>query len=349
MQLHRGINLSGWFAGVYEPEHYTKEHFQKWITIQDLVLIKSAGFDHVRLGVDPQPMFKIKQPDEIPADYLVNLDAAVRMILDNGLGVVISLHPESDFKAKVTMDDSLVQQLADFWRALAGHYSTWDPEHVFFEILNEPELVDSYRWHGIQAKLAAAVRKGAPRQTIVAVGARWSSDDGLVFLEPLRDPNVIHSFHFYEPFLFTHQGATWGAYPWHWVNGLRYPSVPEQAAHTASAVPNPVDRLAIIRYGYEGWNAARINAEIAEVATWAREHGLHVICDEFGVYRERANPEDRATWIKDVRTSLERHGIGWAMWDYSGNFGLVVKKNGEITVDAPIARALGLKLPAGRE
>ena len=51
-------------------------------------------------------------------------------------------------------DDSAVQEFADFWRTLAKHYSTWDSERVFFEILNEPEFPDRYRWYGVQAKLA---------------------------------------------------------------------------------------------------------------------------------------------------------------------------------------------------
>lgn len=345
MHLRHGINTSGWFAGVYEPEYYDTKHFETWITAQDLALMKSIGFDYVRLGVNPEPMFKMNRPDEIPDDYLKHLDDAVKLILDNGLAAMIVLQPDSAFKAKVTIDDGLVPQLADFWRTLAHHYSTWSPDQVFFEILNEPELADSYRWLGIQAKLAAAIRRGAPQHTIIAVGPRWSSDEGLVFLEPLRDPNVIYSFHFYEPHLFTHQGATWGAYPWHWVNGLRYPSTPEQAAQVASKVPDPVDQLAVIRYGYDGWNAARINGELVQVNAWAREHGVQVICDEFGVYRAKTNPEDRAAWITDVRTSLERNGIGWAMWDYTGNFGLVVKEDGKTAVDPTIVRALGLKLP----
>ena len=38
-------------------------------------------------------------------------------------------------------------------------------------------------------------------------------------------------------------------------------------------------------------------------------------------------------WISDVRTALERHNIGWAMWDYSGSFGVATKKNGKATLD----------------
>jgi endoglucanase len=339
--IRRGINLSEWFAQVYDPKGYTKEHFQNWTTSADIALIKSAGFDHVRLSVNPQPMFTANHPDAIPQEYLSYLDAAVKMILDQGLSVVIDLHPEDDFKDRLK-DDSFVQQFADFWRALTRHYANWDSERVLFEILNEPEVADPYRWYGIQAKLAAAIREGAPQHTIIAAGSRYSNDDQFLFLEPLRDPNVIYNFHFYYPHIFTHQGATWGAYYWHWLRGVRYPSSPESAAQAAASVPDAVDRLAVIRYGQERWNAARIDAEISQVSDWAKQQRVSVICDEFGVYRAYADPGDRAAWIKDVRTSLERHGIGWAMWDYSGSFGVVTKKDGKAVLDGTIVKALGL-------
>jgi len=347
-RLRRGINASEWFAQVYDKRGYTKEHFQNWTTAQDIALMESMGFDHVRLSVDPQPMMVSHRPDEIPAEYLGYLDAAVKMILDRGLAVVIDLHPDSDFKARLAKDDSFVQEFADFWRALAKHYSTWDVGRVFFEILNEPELTDRYRWYGVQTKLAVAIREGAPQQTMIAAGARWSDDDDLVFIEPLRDPNVIYAFHFYEPHIFTHQGATWGTYFWHWVKGLHYPSSPESAAKVAAGVPDAVDRLAVIRYGQEHWDAARIDAEITQVSEWARQRGVPVMCNEFGVYRDYADPRDREAWIHDVRSALERHGMGWTMWDYSGSFGVVTKKDGRGVPDENTLRALGLSRPAGK-
>ncbi|MGB8595597.1 MAG: cellulase family glycosylhydrolase [Candidatus Sulfotelmatobacter sp.] len=346
-RLRRGINASEWFAQVYDQRGYTKDHFQSWTTSEDIALIKSIGFDHVRLSVNPQPMMANHRPDELTADYLGYLDAAIKMILDQGLAVVIDLHPESDFKARLAKDDSFVQEFSDFWRALARHYSSWDAERVFFEILNEPEFPDQYRWYGVQAKLAAAIREGAPQQTIIAAGARWSDDDELVFIEPLRDPNVIYNFHFYDPHIFTHQGATWGTYFWHWVKGLHYPSSPESAAKTAAGVPDAVDRLAVIRYGQDHWDAVRIDAEVTQVAEWARQRGVPVVCNEFGVYRTYADPHDREAWIHDVRSALERHGMGWAMWDYSGSFGLVSKKDGRIMVDDMTVRALGMNRPPG--
>jgi endoglucanase len=347
-RLRHGINTSGWFAQVYDKRGYTREHFQSWTTAEDIALIKSMGFDHVRLSVNPEPVMVSHRPEEIPAEYLGSLDAAVKMILDRGLAVVIDLHPESEFKARLAKDDSFVQEFADFWRVLARHYSTWDADRVFFEILNEPEMSDRYRWSGVQAKLAAAIREGAPQHTMIAAGARWSDDDDLVFIEPLRDPNVIYNFHFYEPHIFTHQGATWSSYFWHWVKGLHYPSSPESAAKVAASVPDAVDRLAVIRYGEDHWDAARIDTEITQVAEWARQRGVPVVCNEFGVYRDYTDPQDREAWIHDVRTALERHSVGWAMWDYSGSFGVVTKKDGRSVPDETTLRALGLSQQTGK-
>jgi endoglucanase len=341
-RLRRGINASEWFAQVYDKRGYTPEHFQAWTTADDIALIKSMGFDHVRLSVNPQPMFTAREPNKISADYLGSLDAAVKMILDHGLAVVIDLHPESDLKTRLAKDDEFVEEFADFWRALAAHYSTWDADRVFLEILNEPEFTDRYRWLGVQMKLAAAIREGAPAHTIIAAGARWSDDDELVFQEPLHDSNVIYNFHFYEPHIFTHQGATWGAYYWHWLKGLHYPSSPENAAEVATAVPEAAERLQVIRYGQDHWDASRVEAEINQAADWAKQRNVPLICNEFGVHRPYADPQDRARWITDVRTALERHGIGWAMWDYSGNFGVVTKEDGKTTPDEVTVKALGL-------
>jgi aryl-phospho-beta-D-glucosidase BglC (GH1 family) len=341
--LRRGINLSEWFAQVWDPKGYTKEHFQSWNTAADVALIKSMGFDHVRLSVNPQPLIDAMRRSDAGAEYFGYLDTAVKMILDAGLAVQIDMHPDSDFKEKLARDNEAVERFADFWSTVAQRYATLDSERVFFEILNEPEFKDAYRWYGVEAKLAAAIRRAAPQHTIIATGARWDDDDDLVFLEPIPDPNVIYVFHFYEPHLFTHQGATWGAYYWHWLKGLHYPSSPENAAKVATGVPEAADRLQVIRYGQDHWDATRIEAEINQAADWARQHKVPLICNEFGVYRNYADPHDRAAWIKDVRTSLEHHGVGWTMWDYSGSFGIVTKKEGRAAPDESVLAALGLR------
>ena len=343
--LRRGINLSEWFAQVSDPKGYTKEHFESWTTAEDIALIKEMGFDHVRLSVNPQPLWQTNHTDDLNAEYLGYLDAAVKMILAQDLAVILDIHPDGDFKGKLAQDE-FVEQFADFWQAFARHYASLPPEKVFFEILNEPELRDRYRWAGIQAHVAVAIREGAPGHTIIVEGARWADDDDLVFMEPLRDGNVIYNFHFYEPHLFTHQGATWGENYWHELKEVPYPSSPENVQAAAARVEDAVHRLAVVRYGAERWNAARIDADVAQVEAWAKRWNVPVTCNEFGVYRKAAKAEERAAWLSDVRAALERRGMGWTMWDYSGGFGVVVKENGQATVDATTVRALGLNMPA---
>lgn len=341
--LRHGINMYGWFGQVYGSEGYTKEHFEKHETAEDIALIKSMGFDHVRLVINPQPMFVHNQADRIPAEYLSYLDRGVKMILDQGLAVVIDMHPESNFKQELSTQADFVEQFADFWRALARHYSTLNPDYVFFEILNEPEERDRYRWYGVEAKLAQAIREGAPQNTIIATGAHWSANDELVFLDPLHDPNVIYNFHFYEPHTFTHQGATWGVNYWHFLHGLAYPSNPENAERVAPLVPDAINRLQVLRYGFDHWNSERIDMEIGQASAWAKRWNVPLVCNEFGAFRPYMDPKYRAAWLKDVRTALEHHVIGWTMWEYDGSFGVVTVENGKKVPDPLTLGALGLK------
>jgi aryl-phospho-beta-D-glucosidase BglC (GH1 family) len=346
--LRRGINLSEWFAQVYDPRGYTKEHFESWTTAADIVLIKQIGFDHVRLSVNPQPMFRRGQTDNIPAEYLQYLDNAVQMILAQNLAVIIDMHPDSDFKEKLLKDDSLVEQFEDYWRAIARHYANTNSGMVFFEILNEPEFHDRYRWEGVQSRLAMAIREGAPQHTIIAAGANWSSENELLFMEPLHDSNIIYNFHFYDPHIFSHQGATWSTNFQHYLSNLPYPSTPENVQVNAAQVPDAVNRLSVIQYGLDRWNRDRMDALIAQAVAWAKRWSVPLTCNEFGVYRRTADPQARARWLSDLHSVLEKYEIGWTMWDYSGGFAVVIKtKDQPAAPDEITIKALGLNVPPG--
>ncbi|HEX8118403.1 MAG TPA: cellulase family glycosylhydrolase, partial [Pyrinomonadaceae bacterium] len=321
-RFRRGINLSHWFA---QSRDYSEKHLREHTTARDVELIKSLGFDHVRFTVEPAPFFEEARPSELKQEYLKQLDAALDMLLGSGLAVVFDIHPSDEFKLRLRTDDHFVASFADFWRSLARHLSARDPERLLLEIMNEPMVEDAYRWMGIQAKVAAAIREGAPRHTIVATGPRWSAVEELLRIEPLADRNVVYNFHLYEPHNFTHQGATWGADYWPYLKGVPYPSSPELIAPLLPAVTNDTARGALKQYGEERWDAARVERMVAEAAEWARRRGVPLTCNEFGVYRAYAPADARLRWIADVRSALERHGIGWTMWDYAGGFGVAVR------------------------
>src|SRR3989440_6876538 len=180
-RLRRGVNLSHWFS--QSPgRDYSETHLRTHTTARDIALIKEMGFDHVRFPVEPAPLFDEAHPADLNAEYLRRLDAALDMMLAAGLSVVFDLHPSDEFKIKLRTDDRHVGAFAEFWRALARHLARRDPERLFLEIINEPMVEDAYRWMGIQARVAAAIRDGAPCHTIIATARGWSSVKQLLLI-----------------------------------------------------------------------------------------------------------------------------------------------------------------------
>jgi aryl-phospho-beta-D-glucosidase BglC (GH1 family) len=338
-RLRKGINLSHWFA---QSADYSRAHLETHTTAEDFALIKSIGFDHVRLTLEPAPLWNGEDPGRLKAEYLKYLDNALDLILAQGLAVIIDIHPSDEFKVRLNSNDRQIEAFGKFWEAMAQHLATRDPERVFLEVINEPMVEDGYRWFGMQGKLISAIRAGAPQHTIIASGHRWSGLTELLFMQPYADHNIIYNFHFYEPFAFTHQGASWAGANVPFYKNIPYPSNPESVSKVLDTIQDYAARYNLLRYGEDRWNAARIDREIEVAAAWAARNHVPLTCNEFGAYRNFAPPTDRALWIRDMRTALEKYGIGWTMWDYAGGFGVVNKQNGHATPDEAVVKALGL-------
>jgi len=339
--LKHGINASEWFA---QAGDYSAARTDRYIDAGDIALMAKLGFDHVRLSIDAAALEAAIRGNGGPnAGFLERLDRAVDTMLGNGLAVVIDLHPDENFKQQLRNGNDGVDRLAMLWQQLAAHYANRDAERLFFEILNEPEVSDAYRWQGVQARVTAAIREAAPKQMIIAAGANYSDIWDLLALEPLADGNVIYNFHFYEPHEFTHQGATWGEPWWTYTHSIPYPATESSMPELLQEVPGAVSRYRLENYWLNHWDAHHIRALIDEAADWGRVNHVPLICDEFGVFRDHADAESRMNWIRDVRSALEADGIGWTVWDYRGGFGVVRKQDGQpAQVDDAVVKALGL-------
>jgi hypothetical protein len=144
----------------------------------------------------------------------------------------------------------------------------------------------------------------------------------------MRDENVLSSFTFYEPHLFSWQGGTWrsGAIP-HMKN-LLYPSSLATLAERPrllAAMPEPLRataRTEIEQYANETWNRDKLAARIDRAVDWQRRSGgrVKLWCAEFGCYQAAARPADRLRYLRDMRTVLEERGIGWAYWSDNETF-----------------------------
>jgi endoglucanase len=338
--LHRGVNASMWFS---QARDYSPARLRSYTTADDIALMHAMGFDHVRLSIDGDELLRGAPPNGLNPTFLTELDTAVNTMLKDGLRVIVDVHPSDEFKRQLRSDDDAITRFITLWSALAGHYAQTDPERVFFEVLNEPEFEDAQQWNAVQTRAIAAIRQAAPHHTIIATALHYSGLTDLLTLEPVSEANVIYTFHDYEPFPFTHQGATWTTAAVRPLRGVPYPSSPENIQKAISQERSLVDQHWIDTYGLNRWDAARIRAELSFAGKWAALHHVPVYCGEFGVYQPYADPVMRAAWLHDTRTALEEQGIGWAVWDYQGSFAVVTKTNGKAAPIPAIAEGLGLQ------
>jgi endoglucanase len=338
--LRHGINASEWFA---QSGNYSADSTKKYTDDADIALMAQIGFDNVRLSIDAAPLTRgfFARDD---SNFIGRLDHAVDQMIAKGMAVQIDIHPESDYKKRVSTKGEGVERFVMLWRKLAAHYADRNPDLIFYEIMNEPEERDPYRWMGVQARAAAAIREVAPKNTIIAAGANWSGISDLLLQEPLQDGNVIYTFHFYEPMQFTHQGASWtGTWP-ALTRDIPYPPTDESLQNSLAEVPDAHSKYELEHYWLDHWDARRIRMQIDAAAGWGKLHNVPLICNEFGVHRPVAPADSRMRWIHDVRAALEADNIGWTMWDYRGGFGVVWKEDGQAAkIDAAVVEALGLK------
>lgn len=314
--LRRGIALSHWlqYGG------------RQTVGAEDMDLLRASGFDHVRLPVDPLFLgWRPSRPDILPG--LDRVHSALDLALGHGLDVILDLHPEDNLRRPLEEDPELEPAFAALWRILARSAAA-HPDRIAVEVLNEPQYYGraGRRWPQVQERLLAAIRHVAPDSLALLSGAQGGSAEGLAALPPSTDPATAYVFHYYLPYLFTHQGADWMAEDKYTaaahVRRLDYPAAQALLPQDIAADQRKRVEREFARYRAEDWRAERIARDIGIAASWAAEHGRRVLCTEFGVLRTHADPVSRYRWLADCRIALEAAGFGWSLWDYADIFGV---------------------------
>lgn len=338
-RLDKGVNISNWFT------HRAREDaadLNNYPDMDDFRIIRELGFNHVRIAVDPQVVSDPEKMEEWKREGREDLERAIASINSLGLTVILTMQPPSSFKKKLADDPATLKDFNDLWNRLAKRLAHLPPSFLLFEPLNEPEIADPVEWMTIQAKLAGAIRDGAPRHTLVLSGPNFSSHEDLIAVEPIKDRNAVYAFHYYEPHNFTHQGAHWGYPPWNLFRRFPYPSSPEAVKEVINVQPPDAISHAVY-YGEQRWDRTKLAASLDRVSEWSKKHGVPVMCTEMGVFKGTADKADRLRWLRDVRQLLRSRDMGWTHWDYNGGFGFVDGPRGERRVDNEVIKALGMK------
>jgi endoglucanase len=373
-QFRYGINLTR----VFDSPNSRFADWNRQISEQDLARLRQIGFDFIRLPVDPAPLLK-RSVSERQAD-LDQVIAFSNLAVRLGFSVVVDLHfdfwqtgPNSVLDtvggAKFMPYETLVVQLAQ--RLAKG-----DVEHVALELMNEPQAVCSIApgqgtdWTLFQQELYRSVRGQVGKELKLVVTPSGYSVTCLEGFDPrtrrpykfdltpfmsggVLDRNLYATIHFYEPFIFTHQGINnFAAVPYPTPEDMtqiepsirstnekiseKYPQKAQQDLATTRDFSEKTLRYYV--FGNTFWHnepsvrqllasgklppnqpgtSYAIKARINPTAAWADAVHIardHVFFGEFGV--DIFAHVGRDAWLHDVSTAISSFGFGWAVWAY---------------------------------
>jgi endoglucanase len=333
----KGVNITGWFSSSSaQSVPFTK------FTKKDLQNIKSMGCDVIRLPITLHYMTNGAPDYTINPIFFNYLDQVIDWTEELQLNLIIDNHTIEVAKSK-TVEDPLLK----IWPQMAKHYKDRSTS-IYYEILNEPNTLLAADWAVIQAKVVDSIRVYDTKHTIVVTGADWGGISGLTALKKLKDTNLIYSFHFYDPFLFTHQGASWASPSMADLAGVPFPyDAARIPACPTSLKGTWIESSLKTAYKTDG-TAAKLKSTIDAVIRYATANGVKIFCGELGVFNQNSPDLDRIEWYKTVTGYMTEKSIPWTMWDYQGGFGLFNKGTNEIfeyDINRPMAEGMGFVLP----
>ena len=339
--FQRGVNLTGWLQAA-SPQEVQFSKFGR----DDLLDIQRLGCDVVRLPINLQGMTSGPPSYRIDPLLYAFLDPIAAWADELGLHLILDNH---SFDPSVDTSPQVGQVLVPVWRQLAAHFAD-HPAQLYYEVLSEPHGIADTTWNRIQGEVIEAIRQVDQRHAIVVGPAAWNSYHNLRQMPFYADDNLIYTFHFYDPFVFTHQGASWIFPSMVPLAGVPFPYDPARMPAIPPSLMGSWVGSELDNYPNEG-TVERVQALLDIAADFKAERGVPLFCGEWGVYMPNSDNRDRVFWYEVVRRHLEERGIGWTIWNYRGGYGLFEHGSNELfdfDLNVPLLEALGLAVPPQR-
>jgi endoglucanase len=323
-RLGIGMNLSyldNWWLGTKE------KHFSDFAKPEEAAKrekmfgdIAKAGFKTVRIPICFSAWIQLKPPYEWEnEDGLKMADSFVKWGLAQDLNVIIDLH-HSEFDGSIP-DAGSTERIVSLWQKIAERYKRTNPEKVFFELRNEPHNIAAEAWRQQANEVIRVVRRIAPRHTLIVGFHDWNGRQALIDSKPFDDRNIIYTFHYYDPFLFTHQGATWAGPGLDEVRDVPFPAseqikirIPEKSrGQWVESMIKTYDTASGAEKMFEDLRAAK---------DWSLRNKVPIFAGEFGSFSKFATAEDRCRHAAAVYSSLGKLKIPNAWWEWDGGFNM---------------------------
>lgn len=251
----------------------------------DLVRLKQAGFDTIRLPVRWSVHAGREAPYTLDSAMLERVDEIIGWASDIDLNIIVNVHHYTGLNRNPDLHEPRLEAI---WDQLATHY-VGAADNLIFETINEPNgKMSVARTDALNVRLLSRIRQDHPHRWVILGTASWGQLQGLETSEPVYGERVMLTYHDYEPFDFTHQGAPWTDRK---QTGLAWGTTPD--------VSSMMRRL----------DAARAIQQ---------KSGMPILVGEFGVY-EGVPIDQRARWTKVLRQGIESRDMSWCYWDFTGS------------------------------
>ncbi len=313
-RLGRGINMGNMFEAPSEDtwgNPWRSGYFR---------MIAELGFQHVRIPVRWEPAARSMDapPYSIAPDFMNRIRQVVDEALEEGLLVILNMHHHGAlYEDPAGQRDRFLSQ----WQQIAAFFKD-HPDSLLLELLNEPQgKLTAEKWNILLKEGLEVIRESNPTRAVLIGTAEWGGLSALGKLELPQDENIILTVHYYLPFRFTHQGASWvGTHADNWLG--------------------------------TGWHDTKtervmIRNDIMPLARMRDHHGVPVHIGEFGAY-SRADIDSRVKWTRFTARLFEEHDFSWAYWEFSAGFGIYNPRTEEIN-EQLVNALLHDELPAPTE
>lgn len=284
-QLGACINMANHLEAPNEGD------FGRPINDTDFAAIAAEGFEAVRLPVRFSNHADTTAPYAIDPDFFARVIEVIDQARAANLRVVLDLHNYSDPQGNIFENPAQeIDRFAGIWRQIGDRFASFDDDVLWFELLNEPnQNLNNDNLLSVLEPAIAQIRVSNPTRPIVIGGEGFSSIRSLPTLQLPDDPNIIATFHYYDPFGFTHQGAFFIT-----------PVLPTGVLFTQA------DREQLVR-------------DVQVARDFTARTGVPLWLGEYGVF-EDVSLGQRAEYYEAVTTAFGEAGIDGCPWGYTNTF-----------------------------
>lgn len=328
-KIKRGVNIAIWLSQTGIRGEARKNAF----TEREVKQLANWGFDHFRLPVDEEQLFH--EDGTIDMETMGLAENVINWCKKYNLKVIFDLHILRSHNFNNNKENILFTSEAEqdkmckLWITAAKYLNKYSEKLLAFEIMNEPVAQKDEDWNKVETKVITALRKINKKRVLVLASNMWDSADHMPALAiPNGDPNIMLTFHFYEPMILTHYTANWTDLKNIRLSHVQYPGNPISTNDFEKLNKKEQEQ---VRWFYnQTFNKKWMRERWEKAIQVAHDKGLTLYLGEFGCLPS-VGETSRLAWINDVVDLANELHIPHAYWEYKSGFGFCKWQDGSLT------------------